>query len=81
MDTTLRPPPLDLVDEDEDDPTIHLHLSITEADGTCRTASMALDATTATDVVLASALVDVMRGCAAMRGPGLAKAVERWVRR
>lgn len=81
VDTTLQPPPFDLLDQDEDDePTIHLHLSITEPDGTCRSATITLDATTGSDAVLADALLRCVRGAATMRGPGLVRAVERQLR-
>ncbi|MGH3834168.1 MAG: hypothetical protein ACRDSF_00470 [Pseudonocardiaceae bacterium] len=80
VETSIEPPDLDQADEpDDESQQVHLSIWLTECDGTARNASMVLPGS-ATDRQLADALIQCVRGCATLRGPGLATAVERRIR-
>ncbi|MGH4011556.1 MAG: hypothetical protein ACRDTH_25890 [Pseudonocardiaceae bacterium] len=79
VETSIEPPDLD-EEEDGDQPRLHVAVWLTELDGTTRAASMWIPADSATDRQIAGALVRCVRGCAAIRGPGLVTAVERRIR-
>jgi hypothetical protein len=76
--TSIVPPGLATADEEDEIPQIEVRVEMLESDLTLRSASVNLPSN-ATDVVLADALVDCLRGLATMRGPGLALAIERRV--
>jgi len=78
IDTCIVPPGLATIDEEDEIPQIEVRVELVEADLTTRTASATLPAN-ASDVDLSFALVCCLRGLAAMRGPGLASAIQRWV--
>lgn len=77
--TSIEPPGLSktAVDVDEAD-VIEVQVGLREADETIRTASVTLPAS-ASDGDIAYAFVRCLTGCATMRGPGLAKALQRLV--
>lgn len=78
VETSIEPP--GLVDaEDEPGEGVLVNVSLWEPDGTRRAAHAQLLAY-ATDEQLADALIACLRGCAVMRGPGLAAAIERRLR-
>lgn len=77
--TSIEPPglPMTAVDVKEPD-VIEVLVALTEADETRRTASVSLTAN-ASDGDIADALVRCLIGCGTMRGPALAKALQRLV--
>lgn len=79
VETLIEPPGLTDDTPDDDRPTIYLHVCLYEGDGTNRAGSINVDAT-ATDTELADALIAAVRGCATMRGPGLATAINNRLR-
>ncbi|MGH3933497.1 MAG: hypothetical protein ACRDS1_00695 [Pseudonocardiaceae bacterium] len=80
VETSIEPPDLDQADEPDDEPQqMHLSIWLTECDGTSRNASLVIPGSP-TDRELADALIRCVRGCAAIRGPGLVTAVERRIR-
>jgi hypothetical protein len=77
--TSIEPPGLAITAIDTGEPdVIEVHVALTEADETARTASVTLPAN-ASDSDIADAFVRCLLGCATMRGPGLAKALQRLV--
>jgi hypothetical protein len=78
--TSIEPPGLVKTALDLDEPdVIEVQVALQEADETVRTASVTLPAN-ASDSDIADAFVRCLNGCAAMRGPGLTKALQRLVR-
>jgi hypothetical protein len=78
ISTSIVPPGLPTIDDEDEIPEIEVRVELVEADGTCRMATATLPAS-ASDVDLSYALVCCLRGLAEMRGPGLRSAVQRWV--
>lgn len=74
--TSIEPPGLATAIDEADWPTIQIHVTISEHDLTTRTASCTLSAD-ATDSRLAETLLECVRGCAEMRGRGLAAAIRQ----
>lgn len=79
LDAELEPPGLPEDDDGPPDPCIAIHVGVHEADGTRRSA-YATVAPDATDADVAGALAACLRGVAALRGPGLVRAVEGTLR-
>jgi hypothetical protein len=78
--TSIEPPGLPKTALDFDEPdVIEVQVALSEADETVRTASVTLPSN-ASDGDIADAFVRCLNGCAVMRGPGLAKALQRLVR-
>jgi hypothetical protein len=73
VETSIEPPQVD--EDGGEEPYVSVHVSICEDDGTHRGANANL--TTEDDDALADALVQCLRGLAAMRGPGLQIALAR----
>jgi len=77
--TTIEPPGLVKTAIGVVEPAvIEVQASLTEADGTRRSASVSLPGN-ASDGDIAVASVRCLIGCATMRGPGLARAVQRLI--
>jgi hypothetical protein len=77
--TSIEPPGLPMTAIGVVDPAvIEVCVTIREADETRRTASVSLPSS-ASDGDIAVALVRCLNGCATMRGPELAKALQRFV--
>jgi hypothetical protein len=77
--TSIEPPGLAMTAIDTKEPdVIEVEVALTEADETVRTASVTVRAD-ASDGDIADAFVRCLIGCATMRGPGLAKALQRLV--
>lgn len=77
--TSLEPPGLTLTAVDTGEPEVmEVLVTVREADETLRTASVSLPAS-ASDGDIADALVRCLHGCALMRGPSLASAIQRLV--
>jgi hypothetical protein len=77
--TSIEPPGLAITAIDTKEPdVIEVHVALAEADETIRTASVTLPSS-ASDGDIADAFVRCLLGCATMRGPGLAKALQRLV--
>lgn len=76
--TSIEPPGLGTVDDEDEPPVLEIHVGLAEGDGTTRVASASLPIN-ASDVDIAFAVVNCVHGLASMRGPGLRSAIQRWV--
>lgn len=80
VETSIEPPVLDPEPDEDDEPTVQVHASMIEGDGTHRAGYTHMPASAASDERIADALIDCLRAVAVMRGPGLTAAVARRIR-